>query len=190
MRIEKKKSSSLITRGREKFNLDPIATFHSHLSQLYILLRGISVLDSAKNSHQPYEHVDCLCQDLLLRRAYPWATKKRHKLPHRSSINPSLGSEFIDIITPDVSVVVKSPKMESHHSALFNENGGLTVGTATYGKDRVANCDAKHTPGRPLQTDRFKQDVLEEYQSNISGCVPSERAALLRSVQTLGFLAK
>ena len=44
--------SSLIIRGRDKCDLDPIPTFHSHLSHRYILLRCISSLNAGGLSHQ------------------------------------------------------------------------------------------------------------------------------------------
>ena len=134
--------SSLVARGWTECNLDPIPAFHSHLSHLHILQRGISVFYTALSLVVP-AHIPPASGPV----AAPGISagpEKRHEFPHQSFIDPPLVLELVDIIPPDISVVMKTPQVESYHNTLFYEDRRATAGTTAYWKNCIPKCGTKH----------------------------------------------
>ena len=50
-----------------------------------------------------------MSEDLVLSRTYPGATKERDELPHGFAAYLTIWFELMDIITPEVLIVINSP---------------------------------------------------------------------------------
>ena len=146
----------------EKGDLNPVSTLGRHPGDYNISLHRVPIFDPLKCLHQPHEHVRCLNQDLLLRRTDAWAAEKGDEFRRQLPVDPALRFELVDVLAPDVLIVVERPDVERYDGVLLHQYRGPAVRTATYGKYCVAQGAAEYAPSWALETDDLEKNLSEE----------------------------
>lgn len=132
-------------------NFHAVPTFKCHVHLLYVLKNRVTVLDTFEPLRQPHQDVDHVSQDLLLGRADPRTARKREKFPVGFTACPTVWFELLDIVAPDVFVVMHAPHPHTHCRAFGDEDGAFPVTTAARGQDGVAYSSTHNACCRPDQ---------------------------------------
>src|SRR4051812_29629171 len=103
-------------------------------------------------------------QNLLLRRANPWTSKERHKVPQGLSTYPTFGLKFIDIVTPNVFIVIHAPYSQNYGCSTRHKYRTLLIRSAAYRKNSVTDSHTPYTCCRSANTDSFMDDISEIHE--------------------------
>ena len=98
----------------------------------------------------------------MLRGTNARPAEKRGKFRCQVPVEPALRFEFVDVLPPDILVVVERPHIERDHGTLFHQYRRPAVWAATHWEHGVAQSGAEYTPAWALETDDLKKNVSEE----------------------------
>ena len=106
----------------DHFDLHPISAFNCHPEKLRPWL-GVLAPDTRVFLEKSYNNECRLCKNHLLCRTDPWTPTERQIFPRRSGSLPTLRTEFLSIVTPDLWVRVHGLGVETDAGAFFDQEG-------------------------------------------------------------------
>lgn len=133
----------LLLLRRNQPDQDPIPTLHRQSTLLHKGHLRIPIHDIPIRPYQLYKHIRSLRQRELLAGTYPWPCGERDVVPARLEALPSLRTESLGVVAPDVRVAVHSAEVEGDLGALGHADGCCSGGPAARGKDGVPQAQAE-----------------------------------------------
>lgn len=98
----------------------------------------------------------------MLRRANARPAEEGGEFRCQLPVDPALRFELVNVLAPDILIVVERPDVERDHGTLFHQNRGPAVRAATYWKHSVAQSGAEYAPTWALKTVNLEKNVPEE----------------------------